>query len=519
MYQQLRRRLHAVSSLGSNKSLTSGKKGLEKESLRVTPAGTISRADHPRLLGSALTHPSITTDYSEALLELITPPFERSGDALAFLERTHRYVYSALGDDMLWVTSMPCAVVGDESVPIAKYGTSNSGMMRHIYRRGLAHRYGRVMQVISGVHYNYSVGLDFWPEYREIAGHDGPLESFISEEYFAQIRNVHRYTWLLIYLFGSSPALCRSFLGPHAERFDTFDESTRFAPYATSLRMSDIGYTNSSQTSLNVVYDDLNAYVTSLTDAIETPHPPYAEIGVRVDGEYRQLNSNILQIENEFYSPVRPKQLAERGEKPTVALARRGVAYVEVRSLDVNPFAPAGVEAAQLDFLEVFMLFCLMQQSPAISGTEKAAIESNNAQTAEHGRAPGLSLSRNGDDVSLQAWGKELLNEMVPLAEALGPDATNALKQMQARVDDPEQTPSARMLREMRASGASFFQYGLELSKRTTAQMQADGVDQETRDEYTALASASLAEQLELEQSDDVSFEAYLERYFSPDDD
>ena len=516
MYRELRRRLGALAASNSANTLSHGLKGLEKESLRVTANGAIAGTAHPSYLGSALTHPYITTDYSEALLELITPPFVNSVDTLAFLRQTHQYVYAGLDEELLWVTSMPCAVAGDESVPIANYGTSNSGMMRHIYRRGLAHRYGRVMQVISGVHYNYSVALEAWPALQAADGDAGALDAFISERYFGLVRNVLRYGWLLIYLFGASPALCRSFLGGDGERFEAFDASTRYAPFATSLRMSDIGYTNSTQTALDVRYDDLITYVDTLTRAIETPHPDYADIGVVEAGEYRQLNTNILQIENEFYSVVRPKQIAERGEKPTAALRRRGVAYVEVRSLDVDPFSSTGIDQQQIDFLEAFMLFCLFQESPALSETERSEADQNVTITATHGREPGLQLSRNGRPVGLKAWAEELLSEIGEVVSAGGLAAQEeTLGTMRDRIRDPDETPSARVLREMRAQGQTFFHFGLEQSRQRRDALLSIPFSDALRAQYKHWAEQSIGEQLTLETQDDVSFEAYLAAYLA----
>ncbi|MGH8500071.1 MAG: glutamate--cysteine ligase, partial [Methylococcales bacterium] len=319
-----------------------GLKGVEKECLRITPDGKISQSPHPRALGSALTHPYITTDYSEALLEFITPPFADTRDTLSFLRDIHQFVYDNLPDELLLASSMPCAISGDASIPIATYGASNIGMMKHIYRRGLDYRYGRSMQAIAGVHFNYSVPEVFWPVFQDIEKNRADLKDFIADAYFAMIRNLQRRGWIVLYLFGASPAICKSFLRDRKtfyHDFDEFDTHTFFKPYATSLRMSDIGYKNSNQARLNISYNNLQDYIESLTRAIETPHPDYQKIGIRVNGEYRQLNDNILQIENEYYSTARPKQIARSGEKPTLALKRRGVRYVEVRSLDLDLYS------------------------------------------------------------------------------------------------------------------------------------------------------------------------------------
>jgi glutamate--cysteine ligase len=378
--------------------------GLEKESLRVNSEGKIAQTPHPQSLGSALTHPYITTDYSEALLEFITPPFHAIGEALDFLRDLQQYVYNRLDKEVLWATSMPCVVAGESSIPIAAYGSSNAGMMKTIYRRGLGYRYGRAMQVIAGVHFNYSYSDAFWQALQQLEGDDQPLQEYISERYFDLLRNLLRIGWLIPYLFGASPAVCKSFLNGKASNLDSFDDYTFYEPYATSLRMGDIGYQNNkeNETGIKANYSSLDAYVDSLTRAISTPCPEYQRIGVKVDGEYRQLNANILQIENEYYSTVRPKQLLRGNEKPSLALRQRGVRYIELRSLDINAFDPLGINEAQLHFLEALLLYCLFADSPPISAVERVEIDQNEMRVAHRGREPGLNLMRCGSAVALK---------------------------------------------------------------------------------------------------------------------
>ena len=243
MYGLLRSRLAKLAGSAPQGVLSKALKGIEKESLRVDRNGYIAQTPHPAALGAALTHDAITTDYSEALLELITPPFEDLRATLAHLRDLHGFVYANIGDELLWATSMPCRVSGDESVPIARYGSSNRGMMRHIYRRGLGWRYGRVMQTIAGVHFNYSYPQAFWEALAAADGNGAADCDYVSAAYFSLIRNFQRFGWLVSYLFGASPAICSSFLAGRASAgLDDFDQGTLFKPWATSLRMSDIGY-------------------------------------------------------------------------------------------------------------------------------------------------------------------------------------------------------------------------------------------------------------------------------------
>ncbi len=521
MYQLLQQRLKRLQDVGHADLLVGGLKGLEKESLRVNRDGQIARTPHPAALGSALTHPYITTDYSEALLELRTPPLTTIGETLEFLGQLHSFVYAHLDDELLWATSMPCALDGDSSVPIAWYGKSNVGTMKHVYRRGLAYRYGAAMQAIAGVHFNYSMTSAFWPVFQALEDDTQPLQSFSSDAYFCLIRNFQRLGWLIPYLFGASPAVCASFLrDERPPGFAFYDPGTYYKPYATSLRMSDIGYKNNTQANLEITYDNLAGYVTSLTRAIETPYPAFDEIGVLVNGEYRQLNTNILQIENEYYSFIRPKQIAHSGEKPTLALKRRGVQYVEIRALDVDVFDPLGVSEEQLRFLEVFLVFCLLQESHSISAVEQKEFQYNQRMVADYGRDPSLTLQRRGGRQSLREWATEICNVMRPIAELFdrgerGQPYASALKTQLEIIGDPEKTPSARVLAEMFKNKESFSHFGLRVSLEHERYFKEHGLSAEQMQNFNAVASQSWNKQQQIENTDDMSFQEYLRRYLA----
>lgn len=496
--------------------------GVEKESLRVNTQGSIAQTPHPSGLGSALTHPWITTDFSEALLELITPPLADMDAVLHFMRELHRFVYAQLGDEYLWATSMPCVIAGEEGVPIARYGTSNAGRMKHIYRVGLAHRYGRMMQAISGVHFNFSLGDGFWEALQALERDPRPRQDFTSDNYFGLIRNLQRVGWLVPYLFGASPAVCKSFLNGQPGSLQVFDESTYYAPYATSLRMGDIGYQNNrgQECGVQVCYDNLDEYVKTLTYAITTPCPAYERIGVKVDGEYRQLNANILQIENEYYTTVRPKQILQNGEKPTLALKRRGVRYIELRSLDVNAYEPLGIQREQMRFLHLLMLWCLFEESPRIGPRERSEINHNEMLVAHRGREPGLAFMRNGEPVALQQWAHAICDALEPIAAVLDagrPDTPygQALAIQRRAVENPACTPSARMLLEMRENGESFHAFAKRMSLQHRAWFQAQVPDESLERSLQELTVKSLAEQREKEASDTLSFDEYLAQYFA----
>lgn len=503
--------------------LVGGLKGIEKESLRISKEGMISQTLHPYALGSALTHPYITTDYSEALLEFITPPFADITETLRFMHTVHQYVYDHLDDEMLLSASMPCGINGDESIPIAEYGSSNIGQMKHVYRQGLWHRYGRTMQAIAGIHFNYSVPKALWPVLHSQSQSKKDLNEFTSEAYFGLIRNFQRQGWLILYLFGASPAICKSFFKsrPHLmSEFDEFDAYTLYHPYATSLRMSDIGYKSKNQANLQINYNSLSGYVSSLSTAIETPYPDYDDIGVKVDGNYKQLNSNTLQIENEFYSTIRPKQIAESGEKPTLALKRRGVEYIEIRSLDLDLFNPIGIDESKARFVEAFLLNCLLQESPEYTGQEQKNNNINQLNVAHLGRKPGLNLDKNGQAIPLKIWANEILESMQNICEILDAEHANkpysdALKRQQKIVENPGLTPSAKILQGMREKQEPFSRFGLNTSESHKQYFKNHHLDEENTQIFDELRQISHKKQLEIETNDILNFDDFLNHYFS----
>ena len=519
--KQFERRLAGLINSGERGVLRGGAKGVEKESLRVTPEGDIVETPHPAALGAPLTNENITTDFSESLLELVTPPFKESWELLQYLCDLHQFVYRHLDEELLWATSMPSRIDGDASIPLAQFGRSNVGRMKTVYRNGLGLRYGRIMQAISGVHFNYSFPAKLW----DVLGHVNESrlapQDFVSAQYFGVLRNYRRYGWLILYLFGTSPAVSNSFFAGRASTLPALDADTRYEPFATSLRMSDIGYRNKNQAGVSVSVNSLEEYVRDLSRAIGTPFEDYERLGVKVDGEYRQLNANILQIENEYYSFIRPKRIARSGERPTKALQRAGVEYVEVRALDVSAFDPVGVNQNKLRFLEAFLALCLLRESEPIGRGEQEGLDANHLLVARRGREPGLQLRREGRDFPMREWARELLDAMQGVCELLDhgepqrPYAA-ALEQQRAKIDDVERTPSARLLTEMRQTGETFFQLALRMSKLHKDYFLGLYPPNESRlAEFGAAAGESHEAQRRIEAADRLDFDTYLATYLA----
>lgn len=493
------------------------RRGIEKESLRALPGGGLALTPHPLALGAALTHPHITTDYSESQLELITGVHGSSEACLAELTQVHQAVYHVLGTgpeaERLWVGSMPCGLPTDETIPLGRYGSSNVGRAKSVYRMGLGHRYGRRMQTISGIHYNWSMpGLD-------------------NAQHFALIRNFRRHAFVLLYLFGASPALCGDFVAGRQHDLQPVPggrNSSLHLPHATSLRMGNLGYQSDAQATLAVSYNSLESYADSLHDALTRPYPPYEGVGIRnLGGDYNQLSTSLLQIENEFYGLIRPKRVIRSGERPLHALRERGVEYIEVRCMDLDPFVPVGITAETTRFLDIFLLHCLLADSPPDTPEEIRALGRNQQRAAARGREPGLLLERGTEVVTLTDWAAELLAECAPVAQRLdealadGSGATpyaDALASAQAALASPDELPSARVLATLvRDFGGSYTSFIRAQSEQARNRLLALDWTPALADRFAAQAAASLAEQARIEAEDTLPFEQWRRDYLAPE--
>ena len=484
------------------------RRGVEKESLRATSTGMLALTPHPAALGSPLTHPHITTDFSESQVELVTGAHQQVQAVLDELTALHQFTYRTLrdlGDEMLWVSSMPCGLPTDETIPIGRYGSSNVGRAKSVYRMGLGHRYGRRMQTISGIHYNWS------------------LPGVSSEQYFALIRNFRRHAFLLLYLFGASPALCSNFVAGRAHELLPLGDSSMFMPYGTSLRMGRLGYQSDAQSTLAVSYNSLDGYGASLQDALTRAYPAYEAVGIRnPGGDYNQLATSLLQIENEFYGTIRPKRVIKPGERPLHALRERGVEYVEVRCMDLDPFVPVGIEAPTMRFIDLFLLHCLLSDSPPDTPGEIAALGRNQQRVASRGREPGLKLERGDRELSLLEWGAQIVDEMELLANAVDValggrryrDAWTAASRVLSRA---EQLPSARVLAAMAADfDSSYLRFTRAQSKQTRTLLLGLPWSGAQQQRFEAMASEAVREQQRIEASDTMPFENYRQEYLAP---
>jgi glutamate--cysteine ligase len=493
------------------------RRGIEKESLRINGDSSLASTAHPAALGSALTHSWITTDYAETLMEFITPVGDDAQKTFAILADIHRHVYRNLGNELLWPVSMPCTINAEEDIELASYGNSNIGKMKTIYRRGLKNRYGSMMQTIAGVHYNFSMPDSFWPLWQQIKGDRQPLQDFISESYLGLIRNFLRLGWVIPYLFGASPAVDFTFL-QHVHStlpLKCMGKTSHYLPMATSLRMSKLGYNTVEQTSLAISYNSLPEFICGLRQATRQSNPVFEKIGIKHDGEYLQLNTNTLQEESELYAPIRPKRVTATGEKLSDALEARGIQYVEVRSLDVNPYTETGIDLDQVYFLDVFLTYCLLKDSPDLSREEQQTAQQNLEQVATCGRELSLELADCDKTRSLVNWGEEIFTELAKVAALLDTHHQEhhfqkALNCQHEKLKHPELTPSAQILQDMAEQNLEINELALALAKQHRIQLLGTTYTHMQAGEFAAEAAASWQKQNTLEKADTLLLDDFL---------
>lgn len=518
MSEQLKRRLGQLTGSSSIGCLKDIGHGIEKESLRIDPDGHIAMTAHPSGLGSPLTNPSITTDFSEALLEFITPVFHDPGESLAFLANLHTFLFTRMNrDELIWTSSMPCVLDDDAQIPLAQYGTSNIGKLKTLYRLGLSYRYGRAMQTIAGIHFNFSLPDSFWTPYSDMLESNLSLQDFKTEQYFNLIRNFRRYSWLLLYLFGASPAVCKSFVRNNPDHgLENYDEHSLYMPFGTCLRMGDLGYTSDAQAELYVSYNNLDEYARDLTRAINTPYPPYSRFAPE-NGQFKQLNDSILQIENEFYSTIRPKRSSASGIRPVKVLKAEGVEYIEVRCLDLNPFLPVGIDEEEIRFLNSFLLFCLLRNSPPSDCDEYREIDDNLKTVVNRGREPGLALRQHGRSIPLKDWAGDILQEVCDIAGLMDEihqhDAhTRATDAQLAKVGNSELTPSAQVLHRMGEMKTPYFTFAMNQSLANSDYFRSLTLEEGIMVTLKEMSEKSNRDREAIEAADDMDFGTFLNK-------
>ena len=493
-------------------------RGIEKESLRVSPFGQISQTKHPIGLGAALTNPYITTDFSEALLELVTPTFTSASDCLKFLSNLHIFVNQNLEEESLWPLSMPCVIEAEEDIPIGNYGKSNQGMMKTIYRRGLSNRYGSTMQAIAGIHYNFSFSDRFLEILAEIKSAD-PME-LKNEIYLGIARNFRRYGWLYLLLYGASPITNKSFARGRSNNLDDLNNEDLYKEFATCLRMGDLGYISKAQDKLNISYNSLSEYSNDLRNALKTTYEDYKEIGEFRDGERIQLNDSIIQIENEYYSTIRPKRVCPTGERPINVLVDQGIDYVELRCIDLNPNSFIGITEEQIYFLDSLILYSFFTDSPEITELESNELLRTHKTVVNEGRNPDAKIKTLHGKASIKEEAFRILKGMQEIADfmdEISPEGkklwSDNIKCQKDVLDNLEQSLSGTLLKEIQDRNISYQEYGMEVSSAHKSQMNDISIDGEYN--FSAISEESISAAEIIERDIQIDFEDYLKDFLS----
>ncbi|MCF6768063.1 glutamate--cysteine ligase [Thiotrichales bacterium 19S11-10] len=502
-------------------SLIHIQRGIEREALRITSTGKVAQSKHSINLGEKLTHPNITVDYSEGLLEVITEPFEGYDSLFDSLNTYVSFTSQQLEkNELLWPMSMP-PVTTENEILIAQFGNSNSAKMKEVYREGLANRYGKIMQIIAGIHYNFSFPDTFLNQLMpEDPDSNHTLQYYKNKFYFRLIRKFYQNSWLLPYLFGATPLIAKtSILDQH--NLSDFDDQYYFDEFATCLRMSKFGYQSHAQKDLNISYRDIKSYVSDLVKATQIPYPDYTKIGVlNKNYGYNQLNDCILQIENEYYNPIRPKQLVHRCERPACALSKRGVSYIELRTLDINPFTPLGIDLETAYFIDVFFTYCLLAEAPIYSKSMIQTAKENFALSAMKGRKPNLILNRNNQSISLTDWAEMILEKCLNIAKRFdeieqSDHYQKAVIEQIEKVKNSTLTPSAQLINTIQTSKKSTEEWMLNQAKAHDQAFKNHDISLATLAKLKREVSDSIEALKLLENKEEGAFESYIQRYYA----
>lgn len=411
--------LENLSKLSSNEILE-GSFGIEWESLRAKDDGKLSLTPHPAVFGDKLTNPLITTDFSESQIEIITPTFDTIDDAFENFSLLSDMVNASLPrDEYLWFQSIPCILPYWDQIPIAQY--SEEGESSQKYREDLARRYGVKKQMISGVHFNFSFSERFLKKLYSLENDDLSFKDFKDDIYLKIARNYLRYCWLIIYLTGCSIGSHKTFSNDCIHLMDAKDDyGSYYSTRGPSFRNASCGYKNLKD--LYPSYNSVNEFVGDINSFID-------------NGDLSEAKELYTQIR---LKPKNPKDLLN-------SLKDSGIEYIEIRTLDINPFYQCGIVNRDMKFLHLFLIYMLVKdESDYLAWQNEAKI--NEERTAESGYVDSMRLLRDGCEVTLKDWAYEIINEMYDMCDELKIDGFDTLNLMMNRVLNPDFTYGKMLL-------------------------------------------------------------------------
>ena len=435
------------------------KRGIEKEFFRVDKKGFISKKSHPKSLGSALKNKYITTDFSEAQVELVTPTFEDVDKLYDFLYSLHVFVANNLEDgEMLWPFSMPPKIKDESEINIGYYHQSGDGLLKHVYRKGLKVRYGATMQCVSGMHYNFSINQNSFS-----ALFNSTDQKSINDAYLGLIRNFKRIFWFVLSEFGQTNVVDKSFVKNRSHNLSELNKNDLFLENATSLRMSEIGYQSEAQKSLDIKYNSLSGFLQKIKNAITIPFEDYKKKGLLdSNGEYHQISDGVIQIENEYYDSIRPKRSASNNLRPYDLLKDFGIEYLEIRGVDISPSDITGMSKHHIRFLDLILIYCLISPSPKMTSEEKSEIDANEKVSIYEGKNKNSKINIDGNKVSIKSARKDMLENLKNIA-----DFMNDSDLFHAAIEHVTKLPKGELPK------VSFHKDGVEKSKSNLSELKS----------------------------------------------
>ncbi|WP_295721947.1 glutamate--cysteine ligase [uncultured Methanobrevibacter sp.] len=405
-----------------------GSFGIEWETLRVKKDGRLSLTPHPTVFGDKYTNPIVTTDFSESQIEIITPTFNTIDKAFDTFSILSDLVNSSLPDDeYLWFQSIPCILPYWNQIPIAKY--PKEGKTSQKYRENLANKYGVKKQMISGVHFNFSFSDYLIDRLFENEVEDISYKEFKNNIYLKITRNYIRYCWLIIYLTGASIGSHKTFSPECIHLMDKKDEyGSYYSTRGPSFRNASCGYKNIKD--LFPSYDSVREFVKDLQEFI---------------------NNGDLSEAKELYSQIRLK--TKNPSDLLNSLKQDGIEYLEIRTLDINPFYKCGLVKHDMKFLHLFLIYMLIKEE---SDYPNWQLESklNEENAAERGYVDSMRLLKDGKEVKLKDWACEIIEEMYEMCEELNiTKADLTLNLMYDRILKEDLTYGKRLLKLIRENG------------------------------------------------------------------
>jgi len=443
---------------------------------------------------------------------LITPTHSSVEDVLKNLDEICKFVVEET-PETIWPSSIPCKIEHEDFIRLADYGTSNSGLLKTLYRSGLSYRYGSMMQTVSGIHYNFSFNDAFFESLRG----EEDLQTFKNKSYLSLIRNFRRNAWMILYLFGSSPVVPKTFITDRKNFLQELNKEDLFLEYATCLRMSELGYMSKAQDNLYIAYNNIEEYLKDLKNALTKEHKRYGEVGVIKDGKRIQINTSIIQIENEYYSSIRPKRVTPPGERPINILRDEGIDYVEIRALDNNSFLPSGIDEDTSYFLEAYLIGCFFGEDKKSSQDEIKELLVNWENVVKEGRNPDLKLLKNKEKITVKDSGMKVVDSLRDIFEQMPSEMNDyvekvmkSLDKQEEKLNDASLTPSGLIIEELQNNNKTWEELNLELAIGHSDSLKNKKVDLKYLYEE---AKSSLKKFNDAERREEEPFDSYLENF------